>query len=211
MQGGLPWWAQLAGAISRAHCLILMMTPAAMASPSVDDEYSYAWRQGVHGCPRKATSDDVLKALFLQLPRWIKRCHFHAIQAEWGRFVADLKAPPREARVVFVAPPQAEGYVVRKAEFQNLKDYPLAEEGQTRVAISTAVQGGGGLGKTTLGRALCHNPQVRERFDDGILWVELGQEPTVASEMAGHYHILMLRWIRRAWTSHPMQLSAPAP
>ncbi len=93
MQGGLPWWAQLAGAISRTHCLILMMTPAAMASPSVDDEYSYAWRQGVHGCPRRVTSDDVLKALFPQLPRWIKRCHFHAIQAEWGRFVAKGPAP----------------------------------------------------------------------------------------------------------------------
>src|ERR1035441_9984088 len=61
MQGGLPWWVQIAGAIERAHCLILVMTPAAMASSSVRDELSYARRQGVYVCPVKGAPDDVLK------------------------------------------------------------------------------------------------------------------------------------------------------
>jgi hypothetical protein len=38
MQGGLPWWVQIAGAIEHAHALILVITPAAMRSASVKAE-----------------------------------------------------------------------------------------------------------------------------------------------------------------------------
>ena len=35
----------------------------------------------------------------------------------------------------------------------------------------------GGYGKTVLARALCHHEDVQNAFDDGILWVTLGQNP----------------------------------
>jgi hypothetical protein len=34
-----------------------------------------------------------------------------------------------------------------------------------------------GYGKTTLARALAHDPDVRDAYFDGILWVELGERP----------------------------------
>jgi len=37
--------------------------------------------------------------------------------------------------------------------------------------------GAGGYGKTTLAKALCHDEAIQEAFDDGILWVTLGESP----------------------------------
>jgi hypothetical protein len=42
---------------------------------------------------------------------------------------------------------------------------------------------------TTLAKTPCHHAQARERFDDGILWVEFGQEPNVANVIAELYHM----------------------
>ena len=38
--------------------------------------------------------------------------------------------------------------------------------------------GPGGFGKTSMAIWACHQPAVRERFPDGVLWVELGRNPS---------------------------------
>ena len=38
--------------------------------------------------------------------------------------------------------------------------------------------GPGGFGKTSMATWACHQPAVRERFPDGVLWVELGRNPS---------------------------------
>jgi NB-ARC domain len=45
------------------------------------------------------------------------------------------------------------------------------------VAITAALKGAGGYGKTTLARALAHDPDIQDAYFDGILWVELGEKP----------------------------------
>ena len=45
------------------------------------------------------------------------------------------------------------------------------------MAITAALKGAGGYGKTTLARALCHDDEVQDAFHDGILWVTLGEAP----------------------------------
>ena len=37
----------------------------------------------------------------------------------------------------------------------------------------------GGFGKTTLAAALCHDDEVQTAFDDGVLWVTLGENPNL--------------------------------
>jgi hypothetical protein len=45
------------------------------------------------------------------------------------------------------------------------------------VAISAALRGAGGYGKTTLAKALAHDPDIQDAYFDGVLWVELGERP----------------------------------
>lgn len=43
------------------------------------------------------------------------------------------------------------------------------------VAMTTALAGAGGFGKTTMARMLVQDPGLRQRFPDGILWVSLSE------------------------------------
>jgi hypothetical protein len=68
-------------------------------------------------------------------------------------------------------------YVARTALLARLKRELLgAGTGQT-TAITTALRGAGGFGKTTLALALCHDPEIQTAFPDGVLWIELGEQP----------------------------------
>jgi NB-ARC domain/WD domain, G-beta repeat/APAF-1 helical domain len=63
-------------------------------------------------------------------------------------------------------------------------------ERENPIAITTALQGAGGYGKTTLAIALCHDDRVIEAFTDGILWVTLGQSPNVLRDLTKLYEAL---------------------
>src|SRR6185295_19800280 len=45
------------------------------------------------------------------------------------------------------------------------------------VAITAALRGAGGYGKTVLANALCHDGDIQDAFSDGILRVTLGEQP----------------------------------
>src|SRR5215217_164576 len=53
------------------------------------------------------------------------------------------------------------------------------------VLVISAIQGMGGIGKSTLAAALTHDPGVRGRFPDGILWATLGQQPELLPLLGG--------------------------
>jgi hypothetical protein len=57
--------------------------------------------------------------------------------------------------------------------------YARADEdgGNEPVAITAALRGAGGFGKTELARFLCHDDDIEEAFDGGILWATLGETP----------------------------------
>lgn len=64
-------------------------------------------------------------------------------------------------------------YVHRPDLLEPLRDLVLGTSGPVAV---TALEGMGGIGKTELARALCHDPQVRATFRDGIVWIQVGKE-----------------------------------
>ncbi|MGH9754228.1 MAG: NB-ARC domain-containing protein [Blastocatellia bacterium] len=66
-------------------------------------------------------------------------------------------------------------FVRRPAEFDALTRLLLARNRENPVAITAALRGAGGYGKTTLAAAICHDTRIRRTFKDGILWVTLGQ------------------------------------
>ena len=93
----------------------------------------------------------------------------------WG-----LLAPTHAT--VFRVPNLPEGYVPRPAAFQQIKSAVLERRRGQTTAITTALRGAGGFGKTTLAMALCHDPDIQAAFPE-MLWVELGEQPPRALDL----------------------------
>jgi len=106
------------------------------------------------------------------------------------RVVEEIAAPATQApaldsnaiverinRVPFMAEDMREDFVPRPDEFHRLKWMLLNQQFNEPVGITAALRGVGGYGKTTIAKALCHDKEIQRAFDDGILWVTLGDEP----------------------------------
>jgi len=89
----------------------------------------------------------------------------------------DSSAPP------FQAPPLPRHYVSRPAIETALVSQLLECEQRPGVLPIFSMHGGGGAGKSTLAAAISHHPHIRDRFPDGLLWTELGQNPDIAPKL----------------------------
>ncbi len=96
----------------------------------------------------------------------------HLIPA-WQLNMPSLPVRPR----LFQARDLPNGYIPRPKAFDAIKHLLLNRQGNQTAAITTALRGAGGFGKTTLALALCHDSEIQAAFPDGILWVELGEHP----------------------------------
>jgi hypothetical protein len=74
-----------------------------------------------------------------------------------------------------MAPEPPADFVPRPIEFEALKRGLLDAKGDAAAGMTAALRGGG-YGKTTLARALAHDPDLQEAYFDGELWVELGEQ-----------------------------------
>jgi WD40 repeat protein len=192
MEGGRDWWLQITEALEHVEFMVLVMTPSALLSDIVRKEWRYARQQGVCVYPIIGSSS----IDFSSLPRWMRDTHFYNIGSledgqawpEWAKFLNDLRTRCHARRVPFMVEDLPEDFVERPAEFEQIISLLLDPQREEPVAITAALRGAGGFGKTTLARALCHDDRVQEAFDDGILWVTLGQEP---GALTGHLEDLI--------------------
>jgi WD40 repeat protein len=188
LEGGIGWWKQIADAIESVDFLVLLVTPAALASGNVQKEWRYARQQGVCVYPVKAAPDSEIR--FSAMPRWMSKAHFFDLAKEWTTFLAHLRKGCSTPRVPFMAPALPPNFVPRPAEYEKLKSLLLSTDRAKPVAITTALTGAGGFGKTTLAAALCHDEDIVENFDDGILWLTLGQTPDILNALLTAYAAL---------------------
>lgn len=180
MEGGRDWWLQITEALDRVEFMALVMTPDAVASEVVAKEWRYARQQGVCVYPIRAAALRELEAL----PRWMRTAHFYDLGdlcgevagPDWKKFINDLHTRCKAVRVPFMVEELPGDFVARPGEYEELIGRLLGGGGET-VAITAALRGAGGYGKTTLARAVCHDERVQEAFDDGVLWVTLGERP----------------------------------
>ncbi len=87
-----------------------------------------------------------------------------------------------------MANPLPAEFVRRPAEFDALMRLLLAQNRKSPVAITAALSGAGGYGKTMMATAICHDQRIRNTFKDGILWVTLGENP---GDLAGRVEDLI--------------------
>ncbi len=173
MEGGRDWWEQIKEAIDHVEFMVLAMTPAALQSAVVRKEWRYARQQGVCVYPVIATPD----LDFTGLPRWMSSAHFYNLEQEWPKFVNDLNTRCQQRRVPFMVEDLPGDFVAREQEFNEIISRLLSADREEPVAITAALKGAGGYGKTTLARDICHDENIQNAFDDGILWVTLGESP----------------------------------
>ena len=173
LEGGRDWWLQIKDALDVVEFMVLVITPAAMQSKMVRDEWRYARRQGVCVYPVKGKPD----LDFNSLPHWMRSAHFYDIDHQWQKLVNDLNTRCQQARVPFMCKDLPLDFVPRPNEFEALIRKLLDEQREEPLAITAALRGAGGYGKTTMAMALCHDERIQDAFDDGILWVTLGENP----------------------------------
>ncbi|MEN8179136.1 MAG: NB-ARC domain-containing protein [Pseudomonadota bacterium] len=187
MVGGVGWWKQITEALDRVEILIMVLTPAAMQSEVAAKEWRYARQQGVRVCP---VMQDVSVLDFQVLPNWMRKAHCYDLNREWETFVSFLQSAERSNRVPFMAPDLPDQCVDRPVQIAALLACLLDESGVNPQFATTALQGSGGYGKTTLASIVCHHEQIISNYDDGVLWVSLGETPNVQGELTKLYAAL---------------------
>ena len=173
LEGGRDWWSQIEDALKSEALqhFILVVTPAALASPVVRREIRLARQEGKTACPVRGPGLTDLGAL----PRWLGQVYDLDIAEHQTTLIRVLQADSRQRRVPMMAPEPPEDFVPRPREFDALKKQLLDAKGDAVAADPVALRGAGGYGKTTLAKALAHDPDIQDAYFDGILWAELGE------------------------------------
>jgi hypothetical protein len=176
LEGGRDWWLQITDALDNVAFMVLVATPQAMKSQWVRKEWRYARQQGVCVYPVQVPGYDLD---FVALPHWMSSAHFYDFTStdQQNSFFSALQARCTVPRVPFMVDQLPENYIPRIKELEHIIAELLAHEHGENVAITAALKGAGGYGKTTLARAVCHDERIQEHFDSGILWITLGESP----------------------------------
>lgn len=181
MEAGKDWWQQIQEAIRSVETVVLVLSPTAVASPIVAKEWRYARQVGTRVIPVLAENVD-----FASVPRWMARLDWLDFRPGapessliWTKFVSQLNTPYVPIHVPFTVPNLPEHFVER-VEYQSpLRGELLDQSSPSSRSKRLVLTGGGGFGKTVLAQALCFNADVQEMFSDGILWVNVGEQPDV--------------------------------
>ena len=104
-----------------------------------------------------------------------------------------------------MAPDLPDDCIARATQIEELLAKLLDESGENPRFETMALHGAGGFGKTTLACIVCHEDHVISAFDDGILWVRLGETPNIQGELTKLYASLTGERIARSGDSIPIQ------
>jgi len=112
-----------------------------------------------------------------RMPQWMRSAHFYDIDHQWQKLINDLNTRCQQASVPFMVEDLLPDYVPSPQEFEALIEKLRNQRREEPVAITAALLGADGYGKTTMAKAICHDERIQQAFDDGILWVTLGENP----------------------------------
>jgi len=84
-------------------------------------------------------------------------------------------------------PKLPQNFLPRSTEFEELKKallYTQKEQNSRSNSKKIGIYGMGGVGKSAFAAALAHDEEVGSSFQDGIIWVCLGQQPNLLAEQS---------------------------
>jgi len=94
-------------------------------------------------------------------------------------------------------PPLPPAFIDRPELSEPLLERLLSSSAMVAV---TAIEGMGGVGKTTVALGLCHAPRIRTAFPDGIIWLSVGRETDARVEKRIEEVAMALNQDFRAYT-----------
>jgi hypothetical protein len=142
LEGGRDWWSQIEDVLKKSKTLqhfVLMITPAALASPAVRREVRLARQEGKTVSPIKGPGLGDLGTL----PRWLGQIYDLDLVEHRATLIRVLQDQSRQKRVPMMAPEPPSDFVARPVEFAALKKLLLDSKGDA-VAITAALRGAGG-------------------------------------------------------------------
>lgn len=121
-----------------------------------------------------------LATVFRNAPDLRRRnADFHGPGSAWRQQNPVFTPPDRSRPNLAPRPPDG---MILPVESSDLHSAVTAGEDTSGSSV-IALVGMPGIGKTTLAAWLAHQPGVRNRFPDGVLWAELGQHPPTLSAL----------------------------
>jgi hypothetical protein len=122
---------------------------------------------------------------------------------ETSRFVQEKRASYEPGNLLphtGLAPSLPSIFVGRGNDLQELKiRLEVTETSQRQnIQVLTAMRGWPGVGKTTTAAALAYEPDVIQKYPDGVLWISLGPKPDILANLIAWCKALGLNDMHRA-------------
>ena len=180
IRGGSSWTKEIETALDEADFVLALLTPGSYASEICRAEQLRSLRKGKCVIPLKAQRG-------AEIPLHLETKNYRDFTADttyteaFAKLLEDIHArsgvPLKEAfRQTYVtAPPLPVNFVERPEALTALRDALITDGGGRHIAL-TALEGMGGIGKTVLAKALCHDEVVQQAFPDGVIWITVGKE-----------------------------------
>jgi WD40 repeat protein len=179
--GGASWTKEIEQALDACQVALALLTPGSYVSDICRAEQLRALRKGKRVIPLLAQPGSDIP-LHLETKNYRDFTGAKPYAAQFRLLLEDIRlgrsAVPLlpEFRTTYVtAPPLPRNYVERPEALANLRNALITDGSGPSIAL-TALEGMGGIGKTILAQALCHDEVVQQAFPDGIVWITVGKE-----------------------------------
>src|SRR5215469_6914152 len=180
LTAGDIWSSEIEQAIDRADVVLALLSAGSFTSDICRAEQGRALDKGKCVVPLRVQSDCDIP-LQLQTRQWLDFSNLRLYPEQLPKLVESIEKRvgvvlPAELLISYNNAPGLPQNFVNRPELLEALRNTLFTEGENRNTAITAMQGMGGIGKTVLAQALCHNDVVQQAFPDGIFWFAIGKE-----------------------------------
>jgi len=187
IDGGASWSSDIEDAIDTCQTLLALLSEGSYHSEICRGEHLRALRKGKRVIPILVQTD-VDRPIYLEGGNYRDMSNDTQFDTQFALLLSDMESDEfihENVQITpVIAPDFPANYVERPEVLQNLRETLVSDATDSRNVALTAVRGMGGIGKSVMSIAICHDAVIQDAFPDGIFWLEIGREvPNVLEKM----------------------------